>query len=95
MKNLKQKVQDGLAYAKERMVEYDERKQNSNADVENGKVQALKQVLDFIKDEEIEKDKLEERKCKFCGDSAVKDALDEDGFMIEICENCDSKKENL
>ena len=57
-----------------------------------------KQVLEFLENElikEVEKDKLEERKCKFCGDSAVKDALDEDGFMIEICENCDSKKENL
>ena len=51
MNNLKQKVQDELAYAKERMVEYDENRQNNNADVENGKIQAFKQVLDFIKDE--------------------------------------------
>ena len=33
-------------------------------------------------------------KCQFCDEEAIKDALDEDGNTIKICENCDSKKEN-
>ena len=53
-----------------------------------------KKSLDYIYKwlrEEVEREKLNERKCKFCGELAEKDAFDEDGKIIEICEKCDSK----
>ena len=56
------------------------------------------QTMDYLNKwltEEILKDKLLERKCKYCGENAEKDAFDDDGDAIEICEKCDSKKENL
>lgn len=58
-----------------------------------------KQTLDYLDKwltEEIEKDKKSSILCKFCGEDATKDALDEDGNTIQVCENCgDKSKGNI
>ncbi len=54
MKNLKQKLQEEIAYAKDRMLTYDENNQKSNSDVEQGIARGLNMALDFIKEEKAE-----------------------------------------
>ena len=58
MKNIKQKIQEEIAYAKDRMITYDETYQKSNSDVELGVARGLNMALDFIKEEELEKEEL-------------------------------------
>ena len=52
---LKQKIKEEIAYAKDRMITYDENRQTSNSDVELGVARGLTMALDFIKEEELEK----------------------------------------
>ena len=77
MKNIIKKLQEEIAYAKDRMLTYDEKGQNGLADVENGKVQAYSHALDIIEEARLEEmDAMAAGMAKKEADEAIREEAD-------------------